>query len=116
MNKFLLGLIIVVLLIIIYTLYFRVKVIRFYRNSCPYCVSSKPEWYKFKDSQYTNPLVSIYEVDTEKDEGKELMKQYGLESVPNIIMIDDIKIKVYDGDRSSEDIKNFVTNKKNTKE
>ena len=36
------------------------------------------------------------------------MKQYGLESVPNIIMLDDIKIKIYDGDRSCDDIKKFI--------
>ena len=108
MKDIIIGLIVVLLLIVIYVLYFRVKIIRFYRDTCSYCVSSKPEWDKFKNSQYTNPLISVYEVDIETEDGKELMKQYNLSSVPNILLIDDIKIKLYEGDRSCEDLKKFV--------
>jgi uncharacterized protein YxeA len=108
MNDILVGIIVVILLVIIYVLYFRVKIIRFYRDSCPYCVSSKPEWDKFKNSQYSNPLISVYEINTETEDGKELMKQYNLSSVPNIILVDDVKIKVYSGDRSCEDLKKFI--------
>jgi len=108
MKKVLISLIIIILLIIISILYFKVKLIRFYRDTCPYCVSSKPEWDKFKNSQYTNPFISIYEIDTDTDEGKELMQQYGLKTVPNILLLDDIKIKTYEGDRSCGDLKKFV--------
>ena len=87
-----------------------VKIIRFYRDTCPYCVRSQKEWNKFKIYNAWNPFITPVSVDTDTEEGKKVMRQYGIKSVPTIIKMKNLALTRYEGDRTWKSISSFAYN------
>jgi glutaredoxin len=87
-----------------------VKIIRFYRDTCPYCVKSKGEWLKFKCYNAWNPFITSVSVDTDTELGSRIMRQYGIKSVPTIIKMKGLHLSKYEGDRTWRDITSFAYN------
>jgi hypothetical protein len=103
-----------VLLILILWLFYKnkmVKVYRFYKTSCPYCVSSEEEWNKFKSLVRFDMVVPI-DVDNSNTspEHLEFARNFGVKGVPTIWKVcPDGKRYEYTGDRSALDIYKFAT-------
>jgi hypothetical protein len=98
-------------LILCVILFFRlqaVTIVRFYRSSCPACVRSEEEWQRFKMKNMWNPIIKCVEVNTETQEGKALMKQYGFQYVPTIMKVKGLQITEYKGDRNADDLTRFA--------
>ena len=69
-------------------------------EGCPHCVKLMPEWDKFTEMNDT----SIATKSVEKDEDKSLVKRYGVEGFPTILLVDSNgdKIKTYNGPRTAQ--------------
>ena len=74
-------------------------------EGCPHCVKLMPEWGKFTEMNDT----SIATKSVEKDEDKSLVKRYGVEGFPTILLVDanGDKIKTYNGPRTSQGLLDF---------
>ncbi len=74
-------------------------------EGCPHCVKLMPEWDKFTEMNDT----SIATKSVEKDEDKSLVKRYGVEGFPTILLVDSNgdKIKTYKGPRTSQGLLDF---------
>ena len=72
---------------------------------CPHCVKLMPEWDKFKEINDT----SITTKAVEKDEDRSLVKRYGVEGFPTILLLDSNgdKLKTYNGPRTSKGLLDF---------
>jgi len=96
------GLAILILLILIIRCHC-VKVYRFYRPTCSYCVSSQAEWDSFKTSCL---FKMIRPIDVNLDSGSEsdilLSNKFKVETVPTVIKVDtDGYSEVYNGERTA---------------
>ena len=101
------GVLIVIIVILILRLN-AIRILRFFRNSCPFCVESMSEWKKFKWRNAWNPLIKCIDVDTENDKGKELVNCYQIKGVPSIIKFDDNKMAKYNGDHFAVQLEKWV--------
>jgi protein disulfide-isomerase A6 len=74
-------------------------------EGCPHCVKLMPEWDKFTEMNDT----SIATKSVEKDEDRSLVKRYGVEGFPTILLVDSNgdKIKTYNGPRTSQGLLDF---------
>ncbi len=74
-------------------------------EGCPHCVKLMPEWDNFTKMNDT----SITTKSIEKDEDRSLVKRYGVEGFPTILLLDSNgnKLKTYDGPRTSQGLLNF---------
>ena len=74
-------------------------------EGCPHCVKLMPEWDKFTEMNDT----SIATKSVEKDEDRSLVKRYGVEGFPTILLVDanGDKIKTYNGPRTSQGLLDF---------
>jgi len=101
--------IIVVLHIIAYIKYTkRVNVILFFRPGCPYCDMLIPEWNKFINMTHDKNII-IKEIDIQKC--PDIADKFKVSNIPHIIRIQKNKEIVYYGNRTAQDIFNFVNNK-----
>jgi thioredoxin-related protein len=66
-----------------------VKIIRFYRPNCRYCIESEDEWCKFKRWSYLTKY-SCREVNLNNPSSCDvsLIRKYKVKSVPTIILVD----------------------------
>jgi thiol-disulfide isomerase/thioredoxin len=81
-----------------------VRIMLFYKASCPYCTEFMPVWYKIINNLANN--VMYEEIDCEKDYKK--ANEYQITSVPTIILLVNNEKKMYMGDRNYEDIMRFL--------
>lgn len=81
-----------------------IKLMLFYKASCPYCKDFMPIWYKIVNNLSNN--VMYEEIDCEKDLKK--ANEYQITSVPTIILLINNENKMYMGDRSYPDIMRFL--------
>lgn len=90
-----------------------VRVYRFYRPGCPWCVKSKDEWDKFKRQ---NILTGVKCVDVNLDNKesdskvKKLADTFVVSKVPTVMAVyDDGLITKHDGDRTAEGYKRWLS-------
>lgn len=78
----------VVLLLWVISSVYSVKVYRFYKPSCRYCVESEPEWKKFKDKCMFS-TVSPIDIDMSKAtvEQQKLFENMGGRTVPKVVAV-----------------------------
>lgn len=107
MNKYLLVLICIVILWLVWRLMSK-TVYWFYRDTCPHCVDMKPEWDKFEyQCMFSN--IRPVRIDITDSRNQNIVDQYGVESVPTIIKIESGMGIVYNGNRTSQDLYEWVT-------
>jgi glutaredoxin len=81
-----------------------VKIILFYKPSCKYCKDFMKTWNKIINNLPNN--ASYEEINTEQDLKK--ISQYKIITVPSIILVIDDEIINYVGNRSYDDINQFL--------
>ena len=69
-------------------------------EGCPHCVTLMPEWDKFTKMNNT----SITTKAVEKDDDRALVKRYGVEGFPTILLLDSNgkKLDTYGGARDAQ--------------
>jgi len=74
----------------------RKKVVYFFMNGCPHCVSFSPIWDEFKQ---TSPLPT-YKI--ESNEAGTMINKYNISGFPTILLLDENnnKLKELEGDRT----------------
>jgi len=74
-------------------------------EGCPHCVKLMPEWDNFTKMNDT----SITTKSIEKDEDRSLVKRYGVEGFPTILLVDSNgdKLKTYSGPRTAQGLLDF---------
>jgi len=109
MENFLVVAVIVVLVIIFLYKNHSVKVYRFHRPTCPYCVRSQSEWDHFKRKCKTK-LIDCKDINLNdgSHESMALAAEFNIKSVPTIIAIKDDRVYEYKGNRSSNDLERWV--------
>ena len=75
----------------------------FFRESCPYCVSMKDEWTKFKYMTMFSMIMPI-DVDIATTEGQHLSKLFSVSSVPTLVKMNKNIPTIYNGTRKAHDI------------
>lgn len=87
-----------------------VKVYRFYRPGCPWCINSKEEWDKFK-SFCMFKLIKPVDINLDEPSNCEekIIDNFGIKSVPTVVAVytDGRKIN-YSGERTAEGYLNWV--------
>jgi len=81
-----------------------IKLMLFYKASCPYCTEFLPTWYKIVNNLSNNMMYE--EIECEQDYKK--ANEYQITSVPTIILIVNNEKKMYTGDRNYSDIMRFL--------
>ena len=83
----------------------RKELLLLHMEGCPHCVKLMPEWDTFKEMNDT----SITTKAVEKDEDRSLVKKYGVEGFPTILLLDSNgnKLKTYNGPRTSKGLLDF---------
>ena len=83
----------------------RKELLLLHMEGCPHCVKLMPEWDTFKEINNT-PITTKA---VEKDEDRSLVKRYGVEGFPTILLLDSNgnKLKTYNGPRTSQGLLNF---------
>jgi hypothetical protein len=77
-----------------------VKVYRFYKPGCPYCVNSEDEWRRFKGQCWGKMINPI---DVNVNENKRLSENFMVRSVPHMVAVYDDGMRfTYSGDRTAE--------------
>ena len=88
----------------------KIVVYWFFRPGCPHCDNMAGTWNELKKSNLPSNYTLI-EVDTTLDKNNKLCAQYGVNGVPHIVKsMSDGYYKVYSGDRSLSDMKNWILN------
>ena len=82
------------------------KLMLFYKTSCHYCSEFLPIWYKIINDLPNNILYE--EIDTEDTKNSKKVISYNISTVPTIILIVNNSKKVYKGNRTYKDIKEFL--------
>jgi thiol-disulfide isomerase/thioredoxin len=84
----------------------KIKLMLFYKPSCPYCQEFMPVWSQIINNLPNNILYE--EINTSKSSENNKANEYKIVSVPTIILIvNNNKIK-YEGNRSYENIERFL--------
>lgn len=82
----------------------------FFRHGCPHCDNMTSAWNELKKSNLPSNY-SLIEVDTKIEKNNKLCSQYGVNGVPHIVKsMTNGYYKVYSGDRSLSDMKNWILN------
>jgi len=80
----------------------------YYAPWCGHCQKLEPTWNKVEQHLKSDPAVKVNKINCE--EHPHLAKQEGVNGFPTIILKANGKKKIYQGDRSFNDIINFVKN------
>ena len=80
---------------------------------CGHCVAFKPEWNKFKKSKYNTADIESSHIDDFKANpiSKKLLPKDGQLYFPMIIISICGKVYEYKGNRTSDDMQEFITSK-----
>lgn len=119
MNKFLLGGVVFIVLFIVYKAYINYnrtekfseekKIIFVYADWCGHCTRFKPEWSKVEqECKSRNITTTALNVDDEQN--GEFINKYEINSFPTLIVFKGNQFKKYEGDRTTDQIVNFVEN------
>jgi glutaredoxin len=104
---------ILVSLYLLYRLIFpkKTQIIRFYRPDCRFCVESQKEWDSFKALAAAEKLdIEILDVNISSSsrDTKNLVKHYGVKTVPYVVKTTTFGSKTYNGPRVSSSYLEFV--------
>lgn len=80
----------------------------FFTPSCPHCVRFTPIWDQLVKKLESKKNIELVKVDATKDQN--LAFYYNVTRLPTIILVTSEKPIVYNGDRSVENIYEFVSN------
>ena len=80
----------------------------FSKPTCPYCRKFEPAWSELVSRLSTTPDLRAELIDTSKPENEALAFYFNVEGVPTIILVTPNQIIEYSGNRSPEDLYNFV--------
>ena len=83
-----------------------VHVYWFHRPGCGYCTKMKNDWIKLKKIMPDNYMM--HDIDTSLPQHAELSKKYGVNGVPHIVKVINGKHSVYNGNRSTYDMKRWL--------
>lgn len=85
------------------------RVYRFYRPSCGYCVKSQPEWNKFKKICKFH-MIDTVDINMSNSSLQEqaLAKKYEVKSVPTVVAVKNGRVFYYNGDRSANSYMSWV--------
>lgn len=91
--------VIIVAVLFMYVRCTSIKVYRFYRPTCPYCVSSQAEWDKFtSDSMFA--LIRPMNINLDKPDNATFAKHFNVTTVPTVVKVrPDGSSEVYAGER-----------------
>lgn len=93
--------VLIVVLLFVYVRCSSIKVYRFYRPSCPHCVSSQAEWDKFTDDTRFM-LVRPININLDKPDNATFAKNFAVSSVPTVIKVNtNGSSEKYNGDRTA---------------
>ena len=82
------------------------EVVLFYAMWCPHCKALMPEWNKL-EKQMQGSNVDVKKVDCEKN--PEEAKKNNVDGFPTILLFKDGKSVPYEGDRTADAIKDFIS-------
>jgi hypothetical protein len=100
---------IVVLFIMIIYLYreaYATRIYRFHRPGCSACEAMTKEWTLFKSSTYG--MIKVIDVDTSKAENELISNDFGVDTVPTIVKVNDDMRTAYTGERTSAAISEWA--------
>ena len=74
-------------------------------EGCPHCVKLMPEWDKFTQMNNTSIITKA----VEKDDDRALVKRYGVEGFPTILLLDSNgkKLDTYSGARNAQGLLDY---------
>jgi thiol-disulfide isomerase/thioredoxin len=99
-NPFSLSILIILLLSWYCVDSYRTRIYWFHRNSCPACMSMKPEWIKFEN--LTNmSMIKTIRVETDDPRNQKLAENFQVSSVPHIVKVHGEIREVFKGDRTA---------------
>jgi thiol-disulfide isomerase/thioredoxin len=83
----------------------RKSLLLLHMEGCGHCKKLMPEWDKFTQMNNT----SIVTTAVEKDDDRALVKRYGVEGFPTILLLDSNgkKLDTYDGDRNAQGLLDY---------
>jgi len=101
------GFVIIVLLLIILRCRC-LRIYRFYRPSCPFCVSSQEEWNKFK-SMCTFKMICTEDINLDEKKYSGMEKIFNVSGVPTVIKCYHFGgFEKYDGERTADAYMNWA--------
>lgn len=84
------------------------RVYRFYKPTCPACVSSKEEWDKFASNKMFS-MVRTISVDLTNPSNKKLAEEFNVQVVPTVIMVKPSGANFkYNGERTASAYSSWV--------
>lgn len=83
------------------------KFVNFNASWCYWSKKLNPTWENLKDDM-SNKNIEILDIKCDMEENKDLCERYGIDGYPSIRLIQGNKIYSYDGDRSLDDMKDFI--------
>jgi len=87
---------------------YSIKVYRFHRPSCPYCVNSQAEWDKFQFYSMFSTTQTI-NINLNEPQGEQLARQFGVKTVPTVIGVTaDGYMEMYEGERTANGYQQWV--------
>ncbi|XP_037069790.1 thioredoxin domain-containing protein 5-like [Pollicipes pollicipes] len=92
--------------------------IKFYAPWCGHCKRLAPTWDQLAVKMLGNPAVKIAKVDCTENDNRPLCSQQGVSGFPTVILYHDgAKVVEYEGNRSLDDMANFIkSNMKQSKD
>lgn len=91
-------LLISIILMLIYDIFYKKRVIFFFKPTCPYCVEFYPTWIELTVE------IEGEAINGNEDGSSEMMSDYNVKSYPTIILKRGNDWKKYEGNRSKNDI------------
>jgi protein disulfide-isomerase A6 len=86
----------------------QVNIILFKADWCGHCKSFKPTWEKITELYNKKYNFIVYDADTQK----EIFKKYEVDAFPTILIEYGDNVVPYEGDRSFEEMNDFLNNLK----
>ena len=83
----------------------RKSLLLLHMEGCPHCVKLMPEWDKFTKMNNTSITTKV----VEKDDDRALVKRYGVEGFPTILLLDSNgkKLDTYNGPRNAQGLLDY---------
>jgi thiol-disulfide isomerase/thioredoxin len=83
----------------------RKSLLLLHMEGCGHCKKLMPEWDKFTQMNNTSIVTKA----VEKDDDRALVKRYGVEGFPTILLLDSNgkKLDTYDGDRNAQGLLDY---------
>lgn len=84
------------------------KLYYFYHPECPHCKSFMPIWTNFVNQSTHKSSTEFIAIDASDDINDNLVFYYNIQGYPTILMVTDKKHTKYDGNRTVEDLNDFI--------